>query len=78
MQVCHYVIRRPKAHVRKAPFAAVRNKHPRGYELPKEESTGPNETDSDDGVRCGRVARGSALHLKDVPSSNFEVREYIR
>jgi hypothetical protein len=64
--------------MRKAPFAAVRDEHPWRDELPKEESPGPYEADSDDGVRGRSVARASAYHLNDVSSSNIEIGENIR
>jgi len=72
MQVCHCVIRSPKMQMRKVPFAAVRDEHPWRNELPKEESPGPYEADSDDGVRGRSVARASASHLNDFSSSNIE------
>ena len=78
MQVCHCVIRSPKMQMRKVPFAAVRDEHPWRDELPKEESPGPYEADSDDGVRGRSVARASASHLNDFSSSNIEVGENIR
>jgi hypothetical protein len=64
--------------VRKAPFAAVRNKHPRGYELPEEKDTTPNEGDGHHGVRFWSVAWLNSHHLNDVTGSNIEVGENIR
>jgi len=64
--------------MRKAPFAAVRNKHPRGNELPEEKDTAPNEGDGHNGLRSRSVAGISCSHLKDVTGSNIEVGENIR
>ena len=69
---------RPEKHVRKPPFAAVRNKHPRGYELPEEKDATPNEGDGHNGLRSRSVARISCRHLKDVTGSNIAVGENIR
>ncbi len=65
-------------YVRKPPFAAVGNKHPRGYELSEEKDTTPNEGDGHNGVWFRSVVRDRAPHLNDVPGSNIEVGENIR
>jgi hypothetical protein len=65
-------------YVRKTPFAAVRNKHPRGYELPKEKDTTPNEGDGHNGLWSRTVAWISCRHRKDVTGPNTEVGENIR
>ena len=64
--------------MRKATFAAVRNKHPRGYELPKEKNATPNEGDGHHGVRFGNVAWLNSHHLNDVTGSDIEVGKNIR
>jgi hypothetical protein len=64
--------------VRQAPFAAVRNKHPRGNELPEEKDTTPNEGDGHNGVRFWSVAWLNSRHRNDVTGSDIEVGENIR
>ena len=64
--------------MRKPPFAAVRNKHPRGYELPEEKDATPNEGDGYNGLRSRNVAWISCRHRKDITGSNTEVGENIR
>lgn len=64
--------------MRKPPFAAVRNKHPRGYELPEEKDATPNEGDGYNGLRSRNVAWISCRHRKDITRSNTEVGENIR
>ncbi len=64
--------------MRKRPFAAVRNKHPQGYELPEEKDATPNEGDGHNGLRSRNVACISCRHRKDVTGSNTEVGENIR
>ena len=61
--------------MRKRPFAAVRNEHPRGYELPEEKDTTPNEGDGYNGLR--NVAWISCRHRKDITRSNTQVGENI-
>ncbi len=68
----------PEEHVWKPPFAAVRNKYPRGDELPEEKDTTPNEGDGHNGVRLWCVAWFNSRHRNDVTGSNIEVGENIR
>ncbi len=64
--------------MREASFAAVRYKHPRGYELPEEKNTTPNEGDGHNGVRLWCVAWFNSRHRNDVTGSDIEVGENIR
>ena len=64
--------------MRKPPFATVRNKHPRGYELPEEKDTTPNKGDGDNGMRFWSVAWLNSRHRKDVTGPDIEVGENIR